>query len=120
MIKRKKIIEITVKFEGGEEKEIIKNDPAVELPEAIFFRDMGVKKILPMFYICEDKDLEMPKAEVEKKWGLSVANTIFGASAKSTETKPIDKKLIRQIWEAPDAKGESTPMLIKIPGCPLG
>jgi hypothetical protein len=103
----------------GVKREIIKNDPAVELPETIFFRDMGVKKILPIFYISEDKDLDMSKAEVEKKWGLNVANTIFGTRAKSTKTRPIDKKLIRQIWEAPDANGESTPMLIKIPGCPL-
>ena len=119
MSKRKKIIQITVEFEGGEKQKIIKNDPEKDLPEAIFFRDLGVKKILPIFYVFTEKERTMSKKSVTKKWGQKAADGIFGASAKSTATKPIDKKLIKQLWNTPDAKGELRSMLIKIPGCPL-
>ncbi|NIM17971.1 MAG: hypothetical protein GTO45_38750 [Candidatus Aminicenantes bacterium] len=121
-------ITITLEFKGGgsKEKVIDVKNPSEDLPEAVFFGNKGVKKILPIFYVFEDKDVEMSRDEVEEKWGKKVAKKIFGDKAEPAkkpaekeEKKPIDKKFIRDIWDTPGDDGKLPVMLLKKPRCPL-
>jgi hypothetical protein len=120
MSNRPKIVKITVEFEGGDPPpiEIIIKDPAVDLPEAICFGDVGVLQILPHFYIC--KLVEMTKVEVKANWGTNIANAIFGPTTPDNEKRRIDQFFIEKAWTTPDDKGKLLPMIRKIPGCPLG
>ncbi|NIM17970.1 MAG: hypothetical protein GTO45_38745 [Candidatus Aminicenantes bacterium] len=115
---RPNVTRITVDYVGGQKVFNI-TDPDVDLPEAIFFRDTGVTKILPIFYVFADTPTEMSKAEVEALWGSKIANAIFGASAQPTDTKIIDKQFIETAWNTQDESGNLLPLIAKKPRCPL-
>lgn len=115
---RPNITRITVDYDGGQKVFNITN-PDDDLPEAIFFKDTGVTKILPIFYVFADTYTEMSKAEVEATWGPNIANAIFGASAQPTDKKIIDKQFIETAWNTPDASGKLLPLIAKKPRCPL-
>jgi hypothetical protein len=95
------------------------NDPNTKLPEAIFFTDLAVTKVLPIFYIFADSYTEMTKGEAGTKWGAERADTIFGATEPTTAKEIIDKKFIDLLWNTPDKDDKLLPMIEKIPGCPL-
>jgi hypothetical protein len=119
MSNRPKIVKITLEFEGGTPSPVVidTNEPGVELPEAICFGDIGVKQILPPFYII--KEVNMMKSEVEANWGTNIANAIYGSSALPSVQRKIDQNFIETAWTTPDDNGKLLPMIVKKPGCPL-
>lgn len=116
MSNRPKITKITVEFELEPKREIVITKPD-DLPEAIFFGDVGVLQILPPFYV--NNVVEMTKAKVKANWGTNIADAIFGPTTPDTEKKRIDQFFIETAWTTPDDNGKLLPMIRKIPGCPL-
>lgn len=118
MSKRPEIKKITVEFTGGKKREIIINDPAVDLPEAIFFGDLGVKDILTPFY-QDNTDKKVKKGDVKTWWKKEAVDKIFGPGAPDDKEVLINATVIDAAWNTPDATGESVAILIKKPRCPL-
>jgi hypothetical protein len=118
MNKRPEIKKITVEFTGGKKREIIINDPAKDLPEAIFFGNLGVEKMLTPFYKA-NPGKNVKKGNVKTWWSKEAVDKIFGAGAPDDEEVEINEQVIDSAWNTLDAGGESTAMLVKKPGCPL-
>lgn len=119
MSKRPEIKKITVEFTGGKKREIIINDPKTDLPEAIFFGDLGVNEMLVPFYRA-NPGKKVKKGNVKKWWSKETVDKIFDPGAPDDKEVEIDETVIDKAWNTPDATGESAAVLVKIPGCPLG
>jgi hypothetical protein len=118
MSKRPEIKKITVEFTGGKKREIIINDPEKDLPEAIFFGNIGVKEILIPFYRI-NPGKKIMKGNVKKWWKTEAVDKIFGTGASDDKEVEINEQVINTAWDTPDVSGESTAILVKKPGCPL-
>jgi len=117
---RPTVTKITVEFEkagGVKGTRIIDTTKGDELPEAIFFGDMGVYDILTPFYT--GKTIQMTKDEVKKNWKENIANAIYGSTAKDDTLKTIDASFIKDAWTTKDDNGDLLVMMMKMPACPL-
>lgn len=114
---RPNIKNITITFEDGSQK-VYPHDGY--MPTALFWGEKGID-ILGAYYDHVKKNQTVTYEQLEADFGKATADAV----TKPGKTAPLNRAVIKKIWETPtdtDADAESTPvlpgLLSKEPACP--